>query len=119
MLEGWQHHDGFTVAQLQADRSMRSVGARTGLLTGPLLAFDFDGETSFHLGLDPSNVGSWQVHRTTDPWRLKVLFRPTPEQLTQLPGGAEFFGKTTTAAKTDTGKGEALEVFFDGGHQVI
>jgi len=35
------------------------------------------------------------------------------------PGGAEFFGKTTTAAKTDTDKGEALEVFFDGGHQVI
>jgi len=119
MLEGWQHHSGFTVAQLQAHRSMRSVGARTGLLTGPLLAFDFDGQASFHLGLDPSTVGSWQVHRTTDPWRLKVLFRPTLEQLTQLPGAAEFQGKTITAPKTDTAKAQALEVFFDGGRQVI
>ena len=119
MLEDWQHHSGFTVAQLQAHRRMRSVGARTGLLTGPLLAFDFDGQTSFELGLDPSAVGSWQVHRTTDPWRLKVLFRPTLEQLSQLPGGAEFFDKTTTAAKTDTSKGQALEVFFHGARQVI
>jgi len=119
MLEGWQHHGGFTVAQLQAHRSMRSVGARTGLLTGPLLAFDFDGQTSFELGLNPSTVGSWQVHRTTDPWRLKVLFRPTLEQLTQLPGAAEFHGKTITAPKTDTAKAQALEVFFDGGRQVI
>lgn len=119
MLDGWQHHSGFTVAQLLQVRGMRSVGARTGLLTGPLLAFDFDGQTSFELGLDPSTVASWQVHRTTDPWRLKVLFRPTLEQLTELPGGAEFFGKTTTAPKTDTRKGEALEVFFDGGRQVI
>ena len=102
MLEGWQHHGGFTVAQLQQHRKMRSVGARTGLLTGPLLAFDFDGQTSFELGLDPSTVGSWQVHRTTDPWRLKVLFRPSLEQLTELPGGAEFQGKTITAAKTIT-----------------
>jgi len=119
MMEGWQRHPGFSVAQLQAHHSMRSVGTRTGLLTGPLLAFDFDGATSFELGLDPHTVGSWQVHRTTDPWRLKVLFRPTLEQLSQLPGAAEFQGKTITAAKTDTAKAQALEVFFDGGRQVI
>ena len=119
MLEGWQHHGGYTVAQLQQHRQMRSVGARTGMLTGPLLAFDFDGATSLALGLDPTEVSTWQVHRNTDPARLKVLFRPTLEQLTKLPGGAEFQGKTITAPKTDTGKGEALEVFFDGGRQVI
>ena len=119
MLEGWQHHLGFTVAQLQAHRSMRSVGARTGLLTGPLLCFDFDGATSLKLGLDPSWVSSWQVHRDTNANRLKVLFRPTLEQLSELPGGTEFQGKTITAPKTDTSKGEALEVFFDGGRQVI
>jgi hypothetical protein len=113
MLESWQHHDGFNVAQLQAHRSMRSVGARTGMLTGPLLCFDFDGATSLELGLDPGWVSSWQVHRTTDANRLKVLFQPTPEQLQQLPDGAEFQGKTITAA------GEALEVFFAGGRQVI
>ena len=119
MLEGWQHHGGFTVEQLQGRYGIRSVGARTGLLTGPLLCFDFDGATSLSLGLDPTEVSTWQVHRNTDPARLKVLFRPTLEQLTELPGGAEFQGKTITAAKTITAKGEALEVFFDGGRQVI
>ena len=52
-----------------------------------------------------------------------MLCRPTPEQIAQLPqqpdGSVEFQGKTLTAAKTDTSKGEALEVFFDGGRQVI
>jgi hypothetical protein len=119
MMEGWQHHGGFTVAQLQQHRQMRSVGARTGMLTGPLLAFDFDGRTSFDLGLNPGTVSTWQVHRNTDPARLKVLFQPTLEQLSQLPGAAEFHGKTITAPKTDTAKAQALEVFFDGGRQVI
>ena len=119
MLEGWQRHGGFTVAELQQHQRIRSVGVRTGLLTGPLLAFDFDGATSLNLGLNPSTAGSWQVHRNTDPNRLKVLFKPTLEQLEQLPGGAEFSGKTTTAPATETAKGEALEVFFAGGSQVI
>jgi hypothetical protein len=35
MLDGWQHHGGFTVAELQQHRRIRSVGARTGLFTGP------------------------------------------------------------------------------------
>ena len=119
MLDDWQHHGGFTVEQLQRRYGIRSIGARTGMLTGPLLAFDFDGATSLTLGLDPTEVITWQVHRNTDPARLKVLFRPTLEQLTELPGGAEFQGKTITTPKTDTAKGEALEVFFDGGRQVI
>ncbi|MCP9925893.1 hypothetical protein KBY79_11815 [Synechococcus lacustris C3-12m-Tous] len=119
MLSDWQHHGGFTAAELQQHRRIRSVGARTGLLTGPLLAFDFDGATSLNLGLNPATAGSWQVHRNTDPNRLKVLFKPTLEQLEQLPGGAEFSGKTITAPATETAKGEALEVFFDGGRQVI
>jgi hypothetical protein len=113
MLDDWQHHAGFTVEQLQRRYGIRSVGARTGILTGPLLAFDFDGATSLTLGLDPTEVSTWQVHRNTDPARLKVLFRPTLEQLSQLPGGAEFQGKTITS------DGEALEVFFHGGRQVI
>jgi len=119
MLEVWQHHQGVSISKLQRWPGIRSVGARTGLFTGPLLAFDFDGATSLTLGLDPAIAGSWQVHRNTDPARLKVLFRPTFEQLKMLPSGVEFQGKTITAPKTDTAKGEALEVFFDGGRQVI
>ena len=123
MLTGWQHHPGHTIAELQGTAGIRAVGARTGLLTGPLLCFDFDGETSFDLDLQPWDVTTWQVHRDTDPWRLKVLFRPTPEQITQLPsqpdGSVEFQAKTLTAPAGPNAKGEALEVFFDGGRQVI
>jgi hypothetical protein len=127
MLEGWQRHVGFSVQQLQGHRGIRSIGARTGVNTGPLLCFDFDGSTALdlacQLGFAPWDVTTWQVHRNNDPFRLKVLFRPTCEQIAQLPlgpgGGVEFQGKTITAAKTDTSKGEALEVFFHGGRQVI
>lgn len=129
MLEGWQHHGGFTVAELQQNRRMRSVGARTGLLTGPLLAFDFDGESALELacslGMEPWAVITWQVHRDTDPFRFKVLFKPTPDQIALLPDGAEFQSKTITkqavwdADGTPIEMGEALEVFFHGGRQVI
>jgi hypothetical protein len=127
MLTGWQHHTGHTIPELIATTRIRSVGGRTGLFSGPLLAFDFDGATSIdlgcQLGMPPWAATTWQVHRSNDPHRLKVLFRPTPEQIAQLPLGAdgspEFQGKTLTTPKTDTSKGEALEVFFHGGRQVI
>ena len=123
MISGWQRHQGFAISQLMAVEGIRSVGCRTGLHPTPLVAFDFDGQTALELacslGMEPWRADTWQVHRTTDPFRLKVLFSPTPEQTAQLPEGAEFQGKTITATKTDTAKGEALEVFFDDGRQVI
>jgi len=121
--KGWQSHPGFTIEQLQNTQGIRSVGLRTGLFTGPIVAFDFDGETSLELGLLPADVITWHVHRDNDPFRLKLLFRPTPEQINQLPqqvdGSVEFQGKTITAPKRGDAKGEALEVFFAGGRQVI
>ena len=126
MLKGWPDHPGFTTEQLQNFPGIRSVGARTGALTGPLLAFDFDGETSIEYacskGLDPRSVTTWQVHRDNDPFRLKVLYRPTPDQiarLSHLGGTPEFQGKTITASKEGERKGEALEVFCAGARQVI
>ena len=133
MLDGWQKHLGYTVPELQATAGIRSVGARTGIRTGPLLCYDVDGETALELGccrgLEPWAITTWQVHRDNEPFRLKILFRPTPEQIAQLPlqadGTPEFQGKAITraAVKDANGavieKGEALEVFFDGGRQVI
>lgn len=134
LLNGWQHHDGYTVEQLQSVRNMRSVGARTGLLTGPLIGFDFDGMTSVDFAaterdIAPWDAVTWQIHRTTDPFRLKVLFRPTPDQLKMLPEVAnpssgchvspEFQQSRQTAPPVDNKKGEALEVFFAGGRQII
>ena len=127
MLTAWQKHPGHTIDQLLAVYGIRSVGTRTGLHTGPLLAFDFDGATAVDLGAAvgcaPWAITTWQVHRDNDPFRLKVLCRPTPEQIAQLPlqpdGSVEFQGKTLTAPATNGSKGEALEVFFAGGRQVI
>jgi len=129
MLGEWQKHPGYALAQLMAVPRIRSVGARTGGHKGPLLCFDIDGasalELACSLGMQPWAVTTWQVHRDNDANRLKVLFSPTPEQIALLPGGAEFQGKTITkpAVKGRDGKvitkGEALEVFFDGGRQVI
>jgi hypothetical protein len=129
MLSEWQKHPGYSLDQLMEVRGIRSVGARTGILTGPVLCFDIDGATALELacslGMEPWAVRTWQVHRDNDANRLKILFSPTPEQIALLPGAAEFQGKTITkpAVKGRDGKvitkGEALEVFFDGGRQVI
>ena len=122
MLKGWPSHPGFTTKQLLEVRDIRSVGAKTGMNNGPLLCFDIDGTSALKLacslGLDPLEVRTWQVHRDNNPSRLKVLFRPTPQQIAQLTEG-EFQSRTQTAEKTETNKGEALEVFFYGGRQVI
>ena len=122
LLKQWPKHAGFSVADLVAYPGIRAIGARTGVNTGPLVCFDFDGPSALTFGkthgLVPScrSLATWQVHRSNNPHRLKVLFKPTPEQIAQLPNGAhglEFQGKTAT------GDGEALEVFFAGGRQVI
>lgn len=127
--DDWPHHPGFTVEQLQNIVGIKSVGARTGLFTGPLLAYDFDGRSSFSQGLNPADFRTWQVHRDNDPHRLKVLCKPTPEQIQQLPdiqpsprschAPHEFQGKRLTAPARNGAKGEALEVFFAGGRQVV
>ena len=129
MLSQWQKHPGYSVDELIAVPGIRSVGARTGTFAGPLLCFDIDGATALELacrlGMEPWATTTWHVHRDNDPDRLKILFSPTPDQISLLTRSAEFQGKTITnsAVKGANGeliaKGEALEVFFDGGRQVI
>lgn len=125
-LSGWQKHPGFTIPQLQAVPNILAVGVGTGL---SLSAWDWDGETSVdyscEFGLAPWALDSWHVHRSTDPWRLKVLTLLTPEQLAQLPqqsdGGIEFQSSITTKAPDPTvegDKGQALEFFYSKGRQV-
>lgn len=123
MIKGWPSHPGFTTKELEAVRGIRAVGARTGIRSGPLLCFDIDGESPLELacslGMEPWATTTWQVHRDNDPFRLKVLFKPTAEQIEQLPARQEFQGKTITKYGDETRKGEALEVFFHTGRQVI
>ena len=129
-----QTPEDWTQEALSVDQLLRwgrtpylGVGARTGLHAGPLMAFDFDGASSVdfgcEIGIEPWAFDTWHVHRDNDPWRLKVLCQPTPEQLATLPvgvdGSIEFQGKTQTRPKEGDDKGEALEVFFSGKRQVV
>lgn len=128
--EDWTKQ-ALTVEQLLAWQRTpyRGVGARTGLHAGRLLTFDFDGESSVEfgcqLGLEPWGFETWHTHRDDNPWRFKVHTQPTFEQLAQLPvgpdGGIEFQGSVGTKSSPEGSKdkGEALEVFFAGGRQVI
>lgn len=114
-----------TVDQIRTHRHqpVTACGARTGLHTGPLCVYDFDGRTAFDLGLDPASFVTWQIHRDNNPNFLKVCTRPSHEQIAMLPaqrdGTVEFQGKRHTAPKQGDSKGEALEVFFAGGRQVV
>ncbi len=110
----------FTVAEIAAMNGVvRSVGSRTG---AGLLCFDIDGSTALELalaeGCDPQQAQTWQVHRDTDPCRLKVLWRLSAEQQSEL--GAECTSKAHTQAPRQAGeKGEALELFHHPGRQVL
>jgi hypothetical protein len=123
-LSNWQKSLGYTITQLlEMNGPVRAIGARTGPLTGPLLAFDFDGATAITLaiaeGCDPAAVSTWQVHRTTDQYRFKVLFSPTAAQIALLPIDTFEYSEITKAAVKGVAKAEALEVFCQGGRQVV
>lgn len=122
-LEGWQGA-AFSVPEILAmNGKVRNIGTRTG---AGLLALDIDGATALELCLthdcNPQQAQTWQVHRDTDPCRLKVLWSLTPEQQQEL---GEIMTKALTKEPTRdaTGevvdKGEAVELFHKGGSQVL
>jgi len=118
-LTGWTGAR-FTVPEILAMNGVvRSVGTRTG---DGCLCFDIDGGTAIELalehGCDPQQAHTWQVHRTTDPLRLKVLFSLTSVQQQQL-GTVISKALTLEAPRDSEGKGEALELFHSPGKQVI
>lgn len=126
LLTGWPTAS-FTVEQLLAMNGVvRSVGTRTGTDAHGLLAFDIDGPTALELalehGCDPQEAQTWQVHRDTDPCRLKVCWRLTAEQSAQL-GDISTKAHTRLPVKDANGqvleKGEALEVFHHPGRQIV
>ena len=126
LIKNWPNKDGFHIDEILSSPRCTSIGVKTGL---HLLCLDFDGQTAFEYARTQKVVvkrgigRSWQVHRDDEPWRLKVLFTPTPLQVDQLPSG-EFQStvQTKAAIKNDKGKiikkKEALEVFL-GNKQVI
>ena len=122
MLREWSSHPGYRIAEITTTPKVKSIG----LITHPLLCFDFDGETSWEFARNAGikECESWVVARSTDPHRFKVLFAPTAIQLGELPDGQITHSRQTKPAVRDAdgnliAKGEALEVFCHPGRQVI
>lgn len=123
LLEGWQTA-AFSAEKVAAmPPCVRSVGFRTG---SGVLCLDIDGATAVELcqvhGCDPANADTWQVHRTTEPARLKVIWLLNSDQAEQL-GQVSGKAQTRLPEKNKSGevhrKGEAVEVFHHRGRQVI
>ena len=126
LLVGWTTAK-HSVADIQnACDAVISVGTRTGADAHGLLVFDIDGKTALDWlaarGLDPAAVSTWQIHRDTDPKRLKVAFQLTDVQQQEL-GQIKISVITKPPVKDAAGnvleKGEAVEIFHQGGSQVI
>jgi hypothetical protein len=125
-LAGWETAK-HTVQQISnACPGVIGCGTRTGKPANGLIAFDIDGATAvswcLEHGCDPAETQTWQIHRNTDESRLKVVFRLTEGQQQQL-GQLRTKVETKAAIKDAKGKtiepGEAVELFHQGGSQVI
>jgi hypothetical protein len=129
LISEWSNHPGFTIKELiEQFPHAKSVG----VITQPLLCFDFDGATAVNHavldGRDPDDVNTWRINRTTDKNRFKLLFLPSKEQLAQLPNGQITNTHRTKRPSTErypyeektfVVKGEAEEIFCHPGRQVI
>ena len=98
LINAWQNFPGASVQQLSRWPGIKSIG----VITGPsLLCFDFDGLSAIEkainvYGLDPDEVRTCGLIGTTIPI-VKMMLRPTAEQLDQLPNKS-----ITTKEKTRT-----------------
>ena len=125
MVKDWPNFPGASIEQLNRWPGIKAIG----VITGPsLLCFDFDGHTAVMRGIEQGlcadDTNTWRINRDNDRNRFKLIFRPTAEQLAQLPN-KQITCKEHTKDKVvgDDGKviakGEAIEVFMHPGRQVI
>jgi hypothetical protein len=123
-MKGWETA-AFTPQQIDAMNGVvRSVGTRTGPDAGGLLILDVDGITAVQWlaerGCHVADAETWQIHRNTDPHRLKVCWAVPEELWHQL-----YFAKVNTrdAVKDDAGKviekGENLALYFGTGQCLV
>jgi hypothetical protein len=119
-LTGWPTAR-FTPEQIAAMNGVvRCVGMRTGADADGILGLDIDGRTAIDWCLahdcDPELVESWLIRRNTAADRLKVTFY-IPEELWPLLGNVHCH--KVTKEKSDTEKGEQVEVFFGTGQIIV
>ena len=78
---------GLTLEKCFKWRNCFALGIRTGL---ELLCIDFDGEDSLDYAATNNinfTADSWHVRRDDNLWRFKVFYKPSIEQINQLPNG--------------------------------
>jgi hypothetical protein len=109
--DGWQAHAGVGIHALQAtvpECVCWHVGA-----DDRHIAIDIDGSAAAAFcqrhGCDPYTADTWQIIRTGNSDRLKLVFRVTADQKATLAGGS----------KTVKIEGQELAVFAKPGHQIV
>jgi predicted P-loop ATPase len=125
-LSGWQRAKHSVVDIESARGKVICCGTRTGKDANGLIVFDIDGATArvwlLERGCDAAATPTWQIHRNTDPERLKVAFRLDAEQQQQL-GQVRTKVDTKQPVKDANGeviaKGEAVELFHGVGQVIV
>ena len=121
MLYDWPIVEGYSIEQLKQFKNAYAVGMRCD----NIFCLDIDGQSAVRWArsqmdlLDGANT--FEVHRTTSPYHFKHLYRPTKEQIRQIPtndkGLKDFQFKVRTSKNKSSN--EAAEFFFSRGRQVI
>tara|TARA_Y100000589_G_scaffold153652_1_gene146351 strand:+ start:679 stop:1557 length:879 start_codon:yes stop_codon:yes gene_type:complete len=112
-IRKWQLKS-FSIDEIFTFNFLAAIGVRTQV--GNLLCIDIDGITAvdylYERNLIPQHCKTWQVHRSNHDWKMKLLFKLTPDQIQKL------HSKDINESRA-TGASEQLEIFFYGGRQVI
>ena len=125
-MRGWPTA-AYTPQQIAAlGGRITGCGTRTGRDARGLLAFDLDGAAAVSFarerGCDPAAAETWQIVRTTDPNRSKVLWR-VPSELWPALGDLRTERKLKPAVKDESGrviaKGEGIELYFGAGQILL
>jgi predicted P-loop ATPase len=120
MLADWPTKRHSTSEITNAHAKVTAAGTRTGADAGGLLVFDIDGPSALEhclaKGCDPTTTTTWQIHRDTDPCRLKVAFKLTAEHQKQL---GQIHIQHTSKKEAALDQGDLIEIFHGVGQVVL
>ena len=80
LIKGWTANDGYSIEKLLNYKKCTTIGARTGLFTGPLLCFDLDSESAWNclksremvLQASDQSTHYWRVYLFKKGWRYRT-----------------------------------------------
>jgi hypothetical protein len=121
-LGEWQKHPGFSASEIGSSYGpVIAAGIKTGG-EARILVLDIDGASASAWirvkGIDPDALQTWRINRDTDPARFKLVFRLTAEQELEF-AQTKLLLQTKRRDEEKGIKGEAVEVYFKPGAQVV